>query len=153
MSETYNKADESIVVETETKVAKDFETADLSVPADFKQPKPSKTDLKLIHVAVDHIFMNVISNLKQSQSELESIVEKKGDERAEMALNYVGSLIKISNKLIDDLAEQVDALPNVEEIEALLKKLYKEQLLAQALLLTEDDVALLTEDVPKEKMH
>lgn len=143
MSEKYKKADTDTVDATKAAIVKLFEGANVEAPDSIKKPKPSKTDMKLLHVGVDHLYMAVLQNLEQARVELEDIVEKKGDERAQKLLVDVAELASYTRQTIDALSEVVEAMPSVEEVQTLFTKLVEEIKLAQVMAI----------DVPKEKMH
>lgn len=141
MAKLFKKADDAVVKETTEKVSQVFEKNGVSLPAELnpKKAKPSKTDMKLMHVALEHLYVGVLQNLRVSKAELKEL----DDDRAKELRDNIKKLIAVTSDIINEL--DVDALLSVDEIDEQLEKLADEVKLAQALA--------LTNNVPKEKMH
>lgn len=128
------------------KIAAAFEEMGMPVPDSMKEEKKiSKADQKLIHVVTHHLYFHVLQHLDAAAEHLAKLAGK-GDERAEEASKAVNAINSLTVQVINALAESVEELPNVEEMDALMENLQKE--FENASLLKIMDV-----DVPKEKMH
>lgn len=151
MGKVVNKPKDKLKVKkielTKEQLADVFKKAGVPVPEAVKvEKKVGKTDKKLTHIAVEHLFMGVLQQVRQAARELERIVEKKDDSRAKDALKDVLQIDALAQGIVNGLSETITDVPTVAELDEVLAKLAKELESAQLL-------SLMDTDVPKEKMN
>jgi len=106
--------------------------------------EPTKTELKLIHTLVEHLFAEVLHHLTAAENELAKIVKKKGDERAETVLDAVISARQVLANAIEKVQPDITGMPTLKQLEEFMEALVMEAQMAKALTtLTETEAVAL----------
>lgn len=145
----FKKKDNGTVEKTKSDVAEAFQTSDLPIPQEFDikaSKKMSKTEGKIAHITLDHLYSGVLRHLRVAEEELGALSKKKPDNPLVADVLYdVQTLGNSVGELIDSISNEITQIGGVEALDDIYEKLYKEMILASALQ------SMPT--VPQEKMH
>lgn len=108
------------------RVAEQLEAEGLPVPPSFKG-KMTEEESLLLHVFLDHLYVQVMANLKQARKELEIFLKDVKDEgEAEEVLQWIVSLVDSLAEGYDIFADRIEAIPTLKVMEAFREKLEEE---------------------------
>lgn len=138
-----DKKDEDTVFETKKKGKALLEEQGLPVlpGLNVSDEKPTKQEGLMLHVATEHLFLGVLGQLDIARAELKKV---KDDERATKMKDRVKELMSATEALINDMSDEVPAMPNIEGYHELMQHLVDEIEAVQVMKMA---------DVPAEKMH
>lgn len=107
-------------------VADKLEAEGYPVPPAFKG-KMTEEESLLLHVFLDHLYVQVMANLKQARKELEIFLKDAKDEgEAEEVLQWIVSLVDSLAEGYDIFADRIEAIPTLKVMEAFREKLEEE---------------------------
>jgi hypothetical protein len=110
------------------KVSDSLSAKGIPVPPGFKK-KLSEEDSLLLHIFLDHLYMQVLPNLKQSRKELEKYGELVGEETSTQitdVYNWMKGLEETLKEGYDIFAGQIDVVPDLAEMKEFKSKLEEE---------------------------
>jgi hypothetical protein len=117
------------------KVADRLSEKGLPVPPAFKK-KLSEEESLLLHVFLDHLYMQVLPNLKQARKELEEFGKKNpNSDQSTRVFEWMVGLEDSLKEGYDIFAGDLDVVPDLAEMKDFKKKLQEELAYAAALSL------------------
>ena len=122
-------------------VAAKLEAEGIPVPSAFKG-KLSTEESLILHVFLDHLYMQVLPNLKQARKELESYEKQIGETPTELLNDLADWFRNLESSLkegYDIYASRIDVVPDLATMKVFKKKLEEE--LDYALQLSLDKIA------------
>jgi hypothetical protein len=102
-----------------------LEAEGFPVPAAFKG-KLSEEDSLILHVFLDHLYSQVLSNLKQACKELEKYREDKDSDQLAKIHDWVGKLVGSFKEGYDIFANEIEVVPDLATMKSFKKLLEKE---------------------------
>lgn len=122
-------------------VAARLEAEGIPVPAALKGSLSTEESL-ILHVFLDHLYMQVLPNLKQARKELQKYAEEIGETPSEIVTelaSWFKSLEETLKEGYDIYAGQIEVVPDLATMKVFKKKLEEE--LEYALQLSLDKIA------------
>lgn len=109
----------------------EFEKVSLPAPSSLKPKKMSKSEIRLAHIVIDHVYMGVIQQLRTTKDELDDLKLKSPDLDVTDLYTTVKGVLKQLSGRIDGLG--VTGIPTVEGLDEMIEKLKAEFLAAAEL--------------------
>lgn len=121
------------------RVAEQLEAEGLPVPPSFKG-KLTTEDSLLLHIFLDHLYIQVLANLKQARKELKVYGEETKEVSTRMTdvYNWLSALVESLSEGYDIFADQIEAVPTLAVMKVFQEKL--EQELSYAVSLSLDQL-------------
>src|SRR6476646_9532284 len=119
------------------KVSEKLEAEGFPTPPGFKK-KLSTEESLLLHVFLDHLYMQVLPNLKQARKELEAFAKEAGEEMSNEAVETYNWLKGCEENLkegYDIFAKEVEVVPDLATMKVFRTKLEEELQQAAAISL------------------
>lgn len=110
------------------KVSEKLEAEGFPVPPGFKKKLNTEESL-LLHIFLDHLYMQVLPNLKQARKELEKYAEQAGEEVSNQSaevFNWMKGLEETLKEGYDIFAKEIEVVPDLATMKEFRKKLEEE---------------------------